>query len=92
MKENYYQFEFDNEVTDDETISYFDSLSESQLINLLNYEFDDIDFDLRYYATIIDSILDRTDYNEHYYRLMCLTEELNNIKIMLTILKEKYHN
>lgn len=92
MNENYYQFNFDDEITDDETISYYNAMSKNQLIDMLNLEFDNIGFDLKYYAKIIDFVLKGNDYNEHYYKFMCLAEELNNIKIILTVLKDKYHD
>lgn len=81
---NYY--EFDKLIDDEELINYFNSMSNKQLIDILNSEFDNIDYNLNYYAEFIKDLFNGNDYDEHYYNLKSLSEELNDIKIILNIL------
>lgn len=89
MNNNYYNFEFDDSRTTDDVVGFYESLPTNELIKMLNSMLDDIDFDINYYAKFLDNLFQGIDYNEHYYRLICLSEDINSIKIILTILKGK---
>lgn len=82
---NYYKF-----TNDKETIKYYNSLSNNALNDILNNSIDDIDYYLNYYAEILRAIFSGDDYDEHYYLLKSLSEELNDIKIILNILGESH--
>ena len=84
---NYY--EFTNLVDDGESFEYFNSLPINVLKNILNDNFNYIDFYLDYFANIFKDIFNNKDYDEFYYACLSLIEELNNIKIILNILKER---
>ena len=71
---NYY--EFTNLIDDKESFEYFNSLSNNILKNILNDSFNDINSYLNYY-------------DEFYYSFKSLSECLNDIKIILNILKER---
>ena len=84
---NYY--EFNKLINDGESISFYNSLSRGELIKYLNLEFDDIHYYLNYYSEFFKTFFNEKDYNEHYYLIKSLLECLNNIKIILNILKGK---
>ena len=84
---NYY--EFTNLVDDGESFEYFNSLPINVLKNILDDNFNYIDFYLDYFANIFKDIFNNKDYDEFYYTCLSLIEELNNIKIILNILKER---
>lgn len=84
--------EFNKLYDDGESHCYYNSLSNQKLNILLNNEFDDIDYYLNYYAEFLKSIFNGTDYDEHYYTFKSLSEALNNIKIILNILKGRDKN
>ena len=83
---NYYYFDLKH---DNESIKYHDSLSKSDLIERLNDEMENIDYYLNYYAKFLRKYFQGSDYDEHYYLMKSLSEGLNNIKIILNILKGK---
>ena len=87
---NYY--EFTNLVDDGESFEYFNSLPINVLKNILDDNFNYIDFYLDYFANIFKDIFNNKDYDEFYYTCLSLIEELNNIKIILNILKERDTN
>lgn len=84
---NYYEFENLNYEKD--TVDFYKSITNIELKKHLNKNFNDIEYYLSYYAEILKSIFYGTDYDEHYYMLNALVEELNDIKIILNILKSK---
>ena len=84
---NYY--EFTNLVDDGESFEYFNSLPINVLKNILDDNFNYIDFYLDYFANIFKDIFNNKDYDEFYYTCLSLIEELNNIKIILNILKDR---
>ena len=84
---NYYKF--NKLINDKESIEYFSSLSNNVLNDILNTSFDNIDYYLNYYAEILKAIFNGDDYDEHYYLLKSLSEELNDIKIILNMLGDK---
>ena len=85
---NYYKF--NKLIYDKDSIKYYSSLSNNVLNDILNTSFDDIDYYLNYYAEILKAIFNGDDYDEHYYLLKSLSEELNDIKIILNILGDSY--
>ena len=84
---NYY--EFTNLIDDKESFEYFNSLSNNILKNILNDSFNDINSYLNYYADTFKIIFNGLDYDEFYYSFKSLSECLNDIKIILNILKER---
>ena len=84
---NYY--EFNKLIEDNESFEYFDSLSTNDLKIILNDCFDNIDTYLTFYSSVFKNILNGFDYDEFYYSCLALSEELNDIKIILNILKDK---
>ena len=87
---NYYKFT--KIINDKESISYYNSLSDNLLKIILDNEFNDIDNYLDYYAFYFKNYYKGFDYDEHYYDMLVLTEQLNDIKIILNILKERDKN
>lgn len=87
---NYYEF---TKLTEDgEPFQYFNSLSNKILENILDDSFNYIDNTINNYANIFKTIFNGFDYNEFYYSCKFLSEELNNIKIILNILKDRSNN
>ena len=84
MKNHY---KFYKLIDDSESINYYSSLSREELIKYLNLEFDNIEFYLEYYIEFSKIMFGGQDYDEHYYTLKSLLECLNDIKIILNILK-----
>ena len=87
---NYYEFEILN--YENESIDFYKSIDTKELKKQLNNYFNDIEYYINYYAEVLKSFFENSDYNEHYYTMKALQEELNNIKIILNILKgrDKY--
>ena len=83
---NYYEFDYNN---DKESFEYFNSLSTNFLNTYLNDCFDYIESYLKEFANVFKIIFDNQDYDEFYYSCKSLIEELNNIKIILNILKDR---
>ena len=84
---NYYKFT--KLLNDNESINFYNSLSNIMLNNHLDDLFNDIDNYLNYYAIFFKEIFNGQDYDEHYYDMKALLEELNDIKIILNILNER---
>lgn len=84
---NYY--EFTNLIYDKEAFEYFNSLSSNILKNILNDNFNYIESNLNNYANIFKILFQDNDYSEFYYSCKSLIEEINDIKIILNILKER---
>ncbi len=87
---NYYEFTKLND--DRETFQYFNSLSNKFLKNILDDSFNYIDNTINNYANIFKIIFNGKDYDEFYYSCLSLYEELNDIKIILNILKDRSNN
>ena len=84
---NYYKF---NNLSDDkESFEYFNSLPTNILNTYLNNNFDYIESYLEEFSNVFKVIFNGTDYDEFYYSCNSLIEELNNIKIILNILKDR---
>ena len=86
---NYFEF---NYIEDKESFEYFNSLSSSALKNILDNNFSYIEFYLKEFANIFKKIFNKNDYDEFYYTCLSLVEELNDIKIIFNILKERDKN
>ena len=87
---NYY--EFTNLVDDGESFEYFNSLPINVLKNILNENFNYIETSLINYANVFKEIFESKDYDEFYYTCLSLVEELNDIKIIINILKDRDKN
>ena len=86
---NYFEF---NYIEDRESFEYFNSLSTYVLKNILDNNFSYIEFYLKEFANIFKKIFNKNDYDEFYYTCLSLVEELNDIKIIFNILKERDKN
>ena len=84
---NYY--EFSNLFDDGESFEYFNSLPINVLKNILDDNFNYIEFYLEEYASTFKKIFNGKDYDEFYYVCKSLITELTDIKIILNILKER---
>ena len=84
---NYY--EFNNLSIDKESFEYFNSLSTNILNTYLNDTFNYIESYLNQFSFVFKTIFNELDYDEFYYSCLSLIEELNNIKIILNILKDR---
>lgn len=82
-------FEFTKLNIDEESIKFYMSLSNKDLITILNNEFNILDYYLNYYAEFLKGSLQGSDYDEHYYLVKSLSESLNDIKIILNIYKSE---
>ena len=86
---NYYEF---NYIEDKESFAYFNSLPINVLNTYLNDNFNYIELHLKEFANVFKQIFNGNDYDEFYYICKSLIDELNDIKIILNILKEKDKN
>ena len=64
-------------------------MSDIELNEELNLEFDDIEYYLNYYVAFAKPLFNGSDYDEHYYTFKSLLECLNDIKIILNIMKDR---
>ena len=86
---NYYEF---NYIEDKESFEYFNSLPINVLNTYLNDNFNYIEFYLKEFSNVFKKVFNGNDYDEFYYICKSLINELNDIKIILNILKEKDKN
>ena len=86
---NYYEFNYNE---DRESFEYFNSLPINVLKNILNENFNYIETSLINYANVFKEIFESKDYDEFYYTCLSLVEELNDIKIIINILKDRDKN
>ncbi len=86
---NYYEFKYNE---DRESFEYFNSLPINVLKNILNENFNYIETSLINYANVFKEIFESKDYDEFYYTCLSLVEELNDIKIIINILKDRDKN
>ena len=84
---NYY--EFSNLSNDKDAFEYFNSLSTNILNTYLNDTFNYIESYLEQFSYVFKTIFKGQDYDEFYYSCKSLIEELNDIKIILNILKDR---
>ncbi len=84
---NYYKFtKFDE---DGFAMDIFNFMTDDKLKMILDEYFNDIDNYLNMFADTFKSIFKGKDYDEYYYQAKSLTEQLNDIKIILNILIER---
>ena len=86
---NYYEFNYNE---NRESFEYFNSLPINVLKNILDNNFNYIEFYLKEFANVFKKAFNGNDYDEFYYICLSIVEELNDIKIILNILKEKDRN
>ena len=86
---NYFEFNYNE---DRESFEYFNSLSNNVLKNILDNNFNYIEFYLKEFANVFKKVFNGNDYDEFYYTCLSLVEELNDIKIILNILKVRDKN
>ena len=84
---NYYNFKINKKYSDRDTIKFYKSLSTKILKDNLNKSFNYLESYLIYFSKIFKSLYKEKDYDEFYYTCQSLVEELNDIKIILNILK-----
>lgn len=84
---NYYNFKINKKYSDRDTIKFYKSLSTKILKDNLNKSFNYLESYLIYFSKIFKSLYKGKDYDEFYYTCKSLVEELNDIKIILNILK-----
>lgn len=76
-------------INDEESFKYFNSLSNKTLENILDDTFNFIDDNINHCADTFKILFDGADYDEYFYLCKCLSEELNNIKIIINILRSR---
>ena len=84
---NYY--EFSNLSNDEESFEYFNSLSTNILNTHLDDAFNEIEYYLEEFSSVFKKVFNGYDYDEFYYTCLSLVEVLNDIKIILNILKDR---
>ena len=84
---NYYNFKIDKKYSDRDTIKFYKSLSTKILKDNLNKSFNYLESYLIYFSKIFKDLYKGKDYDEFNYTCQSLVEELNDIKIILNILK-----
>ena len=84
---NYY--EFSNLSNDEESFEYFNSLSTNILNTHLDDAFNEIEYYLEEFSNVFKKVFNGYDYDEFYYTCLSLVEVLNDIKIILNILKDR---
>lgn len=77
-----------------ESHEFYKTLSKKELVQIMNMKFDEINHNLIYYANLLKETFKGSDYDEHYYKLMSLCEEISDIKIIVDVLKgrRRYHD
>ena len=83
---NYYEFKYNE---DRESFEYFNSLPINVLKNILDNDFNYIESCLKEFVNVFKTIFNSLDYDEFYYTCLSLIEELNDIKIILNLLKDR---
>ncbi len=83
---NYY--EFNNLFEDGVTMDTFCAFSYKTLKKKLNDSFSELEESLEEFANVFKDIFKGRDYDEFYYKALSLLEVINDIKIILNILKD----
>lgn len=86
---NYYNFDFNKKYLVRDSIQFYKSLPTKNLKDNLNKSFNYLEAYLIYFSKIFKNLYKEKDYDEFYYTCQSLVEELNDIKIILSILKER---
>ena len=84
---NYYKFKINKKYSDKDTIKFYNSLSTKILKDNLNKNFNYLESYLIYFSKVFKNLYKGKDYDEFSYTCQSLVEELNDIKIILNILK-----
>ena len=84
---NYYEFNKYDE--DGFAMDIFNGLSTEKLKSILNDNFNEIEYFLDLFANTFKSIFSSDDYDEFYYQCKSLIEQINDIKIILNILRDR---
>lgn len=87
---NYYNFT--KLIEDGNSYNIYDVMSNDKLIEILDGFFNDIDNDISYAAKTFKMLFKGRDYDEFYYSLMELLENINDIKIIINILGSRQEN
>lgn len=82
-------FEFTNFIEDKDSFEYFNSLLSNTLNTHLDASFIYIETYLNYFAAVFKNTFKGSDYDEFYYSCKTLIEELNDIKIILNIIRKR---
>ena len=84
---NYYEFTKYDE--DGIAMDIFNGLSNDKLKSILNDYFNEIEYFLDLFADTFKNVFNGSDYDEFYYQSKSLVEQINDIKIIINILKER---
>ena len=84
---NYYEFTKYDE--DGFAMDIFNGLSNDKLKSILNDYFNEIEYFLDLFADTFKNVFNGSDYDEFYYQSKSLIEQINDIKIIINILKER---
>ena len=82
---NYYEFTKYDE--DGIAMDIFNGLSNDKLKSILDDYFNEIEYFLDLFADTFKNVFNGSDYDEFYYQSKSLVEQINDIKIMINILK-----
>lgn len=82
---NYYEFTKYDE--DGFAMDIFNGLSNDKLKSILDDYFNEIEYFLDLFADTFKNVFNGSDYDEFYYQSKSLVEQINDIKIMINILK-----
>ena len=84
---NYYEFTKYDE--DGIAMDIFNGLSTDKLKSILDDYFNEIEYFLDLFADTFKNVFNGSDYDEFYYQSKSLVEQINDIKIIINILKER---
>ena len=84
---NYYEFTKYDE--DGFAMDIFNGLSNDKLKSILDDYFNEIEYFLDLFADTFKNVFNGSDYDEFYYQSKSLVEQINDIKIIINILKER---
>ena len=84
---NYYEFNKYDE--DGFAMDIFNGLSTEKLKSILNDNFNEIEYFLDLFGNTFKSMFNGDDYDEFYYQSKSLIEQINDIKIILNILRDR---
>ena len=84
---NYYEFtKYDENGI---AMDIFNGLSNDKLKSILDDYFNEIEYFLDLFADTFKNVFNGSDYDEFYYQSKSLVEQINDIKIIINILKER---
>ena len=84
---NYYEFtKYDENGI---AMDIFNGLSNDKLKSILDNYFNEIEYFLDLFAHTFKNVFNGSDYDEFYYQSKSLVEQINDIKIIINILKER---